>query len=271
MPRIDRQRFPRLIIQIPEAEFPNNLKIIMTGRSLLQGSAGKTAQLAREAKSGGLGQPVTPTYLTTIFKETDFKKTINNQKTAELKTPYDEVVNVVGYGHRDDPEDDMPINVTMFTTTQSGLPSIRGNSYNLDGVFAFRLILTKQPLDSAYITRYVQEATTAGQTTSIIANFAGILGQIMAAIINPALPTPKQVASKVMGPAAAGVQNAIASNADKVAKVKKTSAQIKTVANAIQNIISNPNAIATYMPIVIDLLIKWRKDDIAQLVYDFRG
>jgi hypothetical protein len=270
MPKVDRTRFPRLIIQVPEAEFPDKLKIILTGRPLLAGGQGNTAQLAADARSLS-GRPAQPSYFSTTFEEGEFRKTLNGLKIAELRMPYDEVVNAVGYGHRDDPEDDTPINVSLFTTTQSGLPSMKGNSYNLEGVWAYRLTLTKQPLNSAYVTQYIQEGTAVGQTASNVAAFAQILAQIMAAIVSPALPTPKQIATKVMGAAAAQVQNAIASNADKIAKVKKTADQVRTVANAIQNIIADPSSIATYMPVIIDLLIRWRKDDVAKVVYDFRG
>jgi hypothetical protein len=272
MPRVDRQRFPRLVIQVPEGAFPDNIKVIVTGRALLQGAAGKTAQLASEIKSGALGQPVTPTYFSTNYTESDFKRTINGKKTAELKTPYDEIVNVIGYAHREDPKDDRPVNVFLFTTTQSGYPSARGSTVYMEGVFAYQMTLTRQNLNAAYITRYIQEATIAGQVTAIAGNFAALLGQVMAIIVAPSLPTPKQVASKVMGPAAAPVQNAIATNADKVAKVKKTTAQLKQAANAIQNIISDPSSIAQYMPVVVGFLVKFiGQDKIAQIIYDFRS
>ena len=271
MPRVDRKRFPRLIIQVPESEFPDNIKIIVTGRTLLLGAQGKTAQLAQVAKSG-TGATAQPSYFTTNYTENDFKRTINEKKTAELKTPYDEIVNIVGYAHREDPKNETVVNVSLFTTTQSGYPSGKGSTANMEGVFAYRMTLTKQNMDAAYISRYVQEATPIGQTASLIANFTSLLGQVMAVILNPSLPTPKQIASKLLGPAAAGIQNAIASNADKVAKVKKTADQLKQAANAIQNVISDPKSIVQYMPVIIGFLIKFiGQEKIAEIVYDFRS
>jgi hypothetical protein len=272
MPIIDRKRFPKLIIQIPEEEYPDKLKIVVTGRPQLQGGAGKTAQLASEAKSGSLGQPVTPTYFTKTYTESDFKKTINGKKTAELKTPYDEIVNTIGYGHREDPEDETPINVSMFTTTQSSQPSARNTTYNLQGVFAYNFTMVKYNMDSQYITQYVKEATPVGQGASVASQFTQYIPQVIAAIVNPSLPTPKQIASKVLGPAAAPVQKIIAENAKTIATIKKEAEKAKRVVNAVKNIASDPSSVATYIPVLIGYLIKWiGQDKIAKVVYSFRG
>jgi len=272
MPLIDKQRFPKLIIQIPEEEYPNKLKIVITGRPKLQGGAGKTAQLASEAKSGALGQPITPTYFTKTYTESDFKRTINGKKTAELKTPYDEIIGTIGYGHREDPEDDTPVNVSMFTTTQSQQPSARGTTYNLQGVFAYNFVMVKYNMDAAYITQYVKEATPVGQGVAVAAQFTRYIPQVIAAIVNPSLPTPKQIASKVLGPAASSVQKIIAENAKTIATIKKEAEKAKRVVNAVKNIASDPSSIAQYVPVLIAYLIKWiGQDEIAKIIYSFRG
>jgi len=272
MPFVDRKRFPKLIIQIPIEEYPDKLKIIVTGREKLQGSKGNTAQLSSETKSGALGQPITPTYFTKTYTESDFKKTINGKKTAELKTPYDEIVKTIGYGHREDPEDDTPINVFIFTTTQSQQPSARGTTYNLEGVFAYNFVMVKYNMDSAYVSEYVEEGTPAGQGARTIAKFAQFIPQVIAAIVSPSIPTPKQVASKVLGPTAAPVQKTIAENAKTVSTVKKESEKAKRVVNAIKNIASDPTATAQYIPVVTEYLIKHiGQDKVAEVVYSFKG
>ena len=119
MPTVDKDRFPKFIIQIPEEEFPDKLKIVVTGRETFAGADAKKQQLAAEARSlavGAAGQPLTAPYFTKTYEEGDFKKTINGKKTAELKTPYDEISLIVGYAHREDPEDETPVNVNIFTT-----------------------------------------------------------------------------------------------------------------------------------------------------------
>lgn len=272
MSLIDRQRFPKLIIQIPEEEYPDKLKIVITGRPKLQGGAGKTAQLASEAKSGALGQPVTPTYFTKTYTESDFKKIINGKKIAELKTPYDEIIGTVGYGHREDSEDDRSINVSMFTTTQSQYPSAKKTTYNLDNVFAYNFVMVRYSMDAAYIAKYIQEATPVGQGAAVAAQFTQYLPQVIAAIVNPSLPTPKQIASKFLGPAAASVQKIIAENARTIATIKKEAEKVKQVVNAVKNIVSDPSSVAQYIPVLIGYLVKWiGQEKISEIVYSFRG
>lgn len=272
MPTVDRKRFPKLIIQIPEEEYPDKVKIVITGRPQLQGGAGKTAQLASEVKTGALGQPATPTYFTKTYTESDFKKTVNGKKVAELKTPYDDIRGVIGYGHREDPDDETPVNVSIFTTTQSQQPSSRRTTFNLEGVFAYNFVMVKYNMDSAYITQYIREATPVGQGAAVAAQFSQFIPQVISAILNPALPTPKQVASKVMGPAAAPVQSFIASNAKTIATIKKEATKVKQVVNAIKNIAADPSSIAQYIPVLIGYLIKWiGQDKISEVVFSFRG
>ncbi len=275
MPTVDKDRFPKFIIQIPEEEFPDKLKIVVTGRETFAGADAKKQQLAAEARSlavGAAGQPLTAPYFTKTYEEGDFKKTINGKKTAELKTPYDEISLIVGYAHREDPEDETPVNVNIFTTTQSSYPSARSTTYNLSGVFAYNFTMVKYNMDADYITQYIKEATPVGQAGQVAAQFGTLIPQVIAAIMNPSLPTPKQIASKVLGPAAAKVQNAIAKGAETVAKVKKTTDQIQEIINAIKELITNPETAVQYVPVIVGWLIKYvGQEKISEIVYSFRG
>jgi transglutaminase-like putative cysteine protease len=271
MAKVDLERFPDLIIQIPEEEFPDTVKIVMQGRKVPLGNDAQKAQLAANAKELS-GVPAEPNYLLTTWTESDFKKSINGKKTAEVKMPYDEVVNVVGYGHREDPEDDTPINVSMFVTTRSRRPAATSTTYNLDGVWAYNMTLRKHQIDSNYVVQYTREATTVAQVGAGVGALAGFIGQIMAFIVAPSLPTPKQIASKLLGPAAAPVQSAIASASQQIAKAKKTAAQVKTVVNAVLGIVGDPATIVDYLPAILNFILQYiPQEDLSQVFPEFRG
>lgn len=269
---VDRERFPLLIIQIPEEEFPDKVKIIITGRTNLIGSDGRIAQLAAIAKEGSLGIPIAPTYFSKIYDESDFKKVVNSKKVAKLNTPYDEIVEVKGYAHRENLEDDTKIHVSVYTTTQNRQPSSTTTTHNLQGVFAYNFVMNKYNMDASYITQYVLDAMPAGQIASVAVSLATLIPKVLSSIVNFSVPSPKQIATKLLGPAAAAAQLAIATWAQQLAELKPKVTKAQAAINAAINIVNDPSSITQYMPVLMGWLIKYTgQNKIAETVYSFKG
>lgn len=272
MPRVDIVTFPKLIIQIPTDEFPDAIKIVMQGRMVPKQADARTAQLASNAiKSSGL--PTESNIEYTTWTESNFSKTINGMKTAEVKAPYDEVYGVIGYAHRKDSKNDTAVNVSMFTSRSNNTPSSTGSTtYNLDSVWATRFTLTKQKIDAAYIVSYVDNTIPIKQAASIITQFAGFFGDMISKLMMPSLPTPKAIASKLLGPAAAPVQNALATVAEQYAKIKPTVDQVVATAQGIVAIVQDPKKLVQYLPAIMAFLMQFvPQDKLAEVIYEFNG
>ena len=270
MPTIDIITFPILIISIPSAQFPDKLKIVMTGRKNPIVS-NNTAQLAANAKVAS-GVPATSPSQTTTWTESVFTQTQGDNKIAKLTPPYNEVDSVVGYAHRDDDTNDTAINVTMYTTAANAQPSSLTTTFNMSSVWGYQFTMTKQTMDATYIVGFVGDTTPVGQTASLITQFSSFFSQIVAQIMSPSLPTAKQIASIFLGPAAAPVQQGIASVASQYAKIQPTVNQITTAASSIASIISDPANIIKYLPAIVAFLLQFiPQKDIAKIIYEFRG
>jgi hypothetical protein len=268
---VDIVNFPKLIIQIPQAQFPDNLKIVMRGRKTASGGDAHTLQLQSEARSSG-GLPANDPFTFTTWTESNFTVSRGTNKVAEVAAPYDEILSVVGYAHRNDSSNDTEVDVTMFTARPNSQPSATSTTYNLDSVWAFKMALTKQVIDSNYIVGFVDDTTTVGQGGSLITQFASFFGQIVAALINPTLPTPKAIASKFLGPAAAPVQQLLATTADQYAKVKPVVDEVVVAADAVAKIAQNPAVLVQYLPVLMGFLIQFiGQDKLAQIIYEFKG
>jgi hypothetical protein len=273
MPRIDIKTFPKLIIQIPQAEFPDGIKIAMQGRTVPQAGDARTLQLATNMSSTlGIALPTEQQYSTTIWTESSFKKTLDGNKIAELKAPYDEIFSVVAYAHFKDQKKDDPITISMFTTRQNNAPSGTGTTYNLEGVWATQFTLTKQVIEPNYIAKYAQDVIPINQTITLVTQFVGFFADIISKLLMPSLPTPKAIASKFLGPASAPIQMAIATIAEQYAKVKPTVDQVVTAAQAIAAIAANPAEIVTYIPAIITFLLQYvPQEKLAEIIYEFEG
>jgi hypothetical protein len=272
MARIDIVSFPKLIIQIPTDEFPDKIKIVMTGRVVPKEGNAKTADLVAKAKKLA-NLPALPTMSATTWTETSFKKEINGQKTAELKAPYDEVESVVAYAHRKDTKNEDPINVRMFTSRQNQAPSSsKESTVNLENVWATYITLSKQKIDSNYIVQYVSDTISLDQVASVITPFTTFFGDIISKLMVPSLPTPKAIASKLLGPAAAVVQSALATAAEQYAKIKPTVDQLVSAAQAVVSMVQNPEEIVTYLPLLMTFLLQFiPQETLAEVVYEYHG
>lgn len=271
MPLVDIVNFPKLILMIPQSQFPDNVKIVMKGRVVPRGADGKTLQLAADAKSQ-LGIPQESPYSFTTWTESTFSQSNNGYKVAEVSAPYDEIISVVAYAHRKDFADNTPIDITIFTTRSNNQPSATNTTFNLDKVWAVKFSMTKQTTDASYVVQFVEDTIPIAQAASIIAQFASFFGQIIAKLMAPSLPSPKAIASKLLGPASAPIQSALATIAEQYAKVKPTVDQITAAATAITAIAQDPKQIVNYLPAIMTFLIQFvGQDKIAEIIYDFKG
>lgn len=280
MPRIDLDRFPLLIIEIPVDQFPEDgdLRITMRGRKINTEDtlANRSNQLAVELLPGNVEKL---TGLTT-WTNSDFVATSPDGKkktTKNLKMPYNEVIDVMAYARRDDPEDDTPITVNMYTTTSGGLKSARGTTTSLEGVWAFQMTLTKQDITPAYATEFFIEGTAPGQITSQLGAVVNEAVQIVAGVLSPSLPSPKALAAKFLGPAAASIQSAIATITDTIAKYKPIVDVTLQVANAVSNIArsiasGDLDELSQYLPVIWSFAFEIiPQENLSKIIYDFRN
>lgn len=271
MPRADLERFPLLIIEIPVDEFPENgdLKIKMTGRKIKEVS--RTQQLAVEAVPGRFEfLTKTVTWTASDFKGTspDGKKKV----TKNIKMPFNEIQDVSGWARRDDPDDDTPITVNMYTTTSSGLKSARGTVTNLEGVWAFRFVMTKQDITPTYAQEYLTEGTAAGEAAETLASVTANATQLITALVNPSPPTAKSIAAKLLGSKANSVQSSIASATYQAAKYRPIITTALSVGAALNQVIQNPETISQYLPVILAFLFEViPQEELAKAIYNFRG
>jgi hypothetical protein len=271
MPVIDIQTFPILIISIPTAQFPDKLKIVMTGRKTPTAQDANVAQLSANAKVAA-GVPAASPSQTTTWTESVFTQTQGTNKIAKLTPPYNEIDRVIGYAHRNDDTNNTPVNVLMYTTAANAQPSATSTTFNMSSVWGYQFTMTKQTMDATYIVGFVGDTTPVGQTASLVIQFGSFFSQIVAQIMNPSPPTPKQIASVLLGPAAAPVQQGIASVATQYAKIQPTVNQITVAASAIATIASNPASIINFLPAIISFILQFiPQKDIAQIIYEFKG
>lgn len=271
MPRADLERFPLLIIEIPIEEFPEDgdLKIKMTGRKIQE--VNRTEQLAVEAIPGRF-EFLTKTV---TWTQSDFKGTSPDGKkkvTKNIKMPFNDIRAVSGWARRDDPDDDTQITVNMYTTTSSGLKSARGTVTDLEGVWAFRFVMTKQDVTPAYAQEYLTQGTAAGEAAQTLASVTANATQLVTALVNPSPPTAKSIAAKLLGSKSNSVQSSIASAAYQNAKYRPIIATALAVGAALNQIIQNPETISQYLPVVLAFLFEViPQEDLAKVIYDFRG
>lgn len=271
MPRADLERFPLLIIEIPIEEFPEdgNIKITLTGRKVKEVS--KTAALAVEAVPGRFEfQSSTVTWTQDDFKGTspDGKKKV----TKNIKMPFNIIQGVAGWARRDDPDDDTPINVNMYTTTSSGLKSARGNVRRLEGVWAFRFVMTKQDITPAYAKEYLTQGSSAGQAIKTLQQTAANATTLVTSLINPTPPTAKSIAAKLLGSSSSDKQSGLAKAAHQAAKYRPIIVKAIAVASALNQIIRNPEQLLQYLPVILAFLFEViPQEQLAKIIYDFKG
>jgi hypothetical protein len=132
--------------------------------------------------------------------------------------------------------------------------------------------MNKQELTVDYCTSFFVNGTPVGQIGQAVANFASQAATIVAQGLLPALPTPKAIAAKLLGPAAPAVQTFIATVGYQLAKYKPTVEVIVGIAQAITSIIRDPSSAQQYLPLVFSFLLEFlTKEILADTIYDFQG
>lgn len=270
MPRVDKQRFPKLIVEIPVEQFPTELKIMMRGTNMV---LSKTAELVASSTPVVHNFSDSPAGEPFFISDKDFKDTSpdGKKKIAKLKTPFNVIYSTSGWAKRENPEDTTKIEIFMYTTTENGIKSTNGQS-GLEGVWAYRMTLQKQALTPAYCVDYIVNGTEIGQIGSTVGQLVSQGAGAVSEIMNPKLPTPQAIASKLLGPAAAGIQGVIAQNAQILAQVKPKIDLALSIATAIQNIIKDPKSAIQYLPIIFNFLFEFiPKEELEKVIFAFKG
>lgn len=291
MPRIDTDRFPTMIIEVPVEQFPDEIKIFIVGRNIVKE---KAVQLTFEAYQNLTNTP--PLEDTRIYTENDFKKTSpdGSKKIAKVKTPFNSITSVRGWASRNDFDDTTPINVNVYTTTQSGRRSSRKNTTanngnergplqtaELNGVFSVAFTMQKQPLTATYCIDYIINGSVVAEAATtlnpLIQQFIAGFGLVLA----PQPPSLKAIGSKFLGPAAAQIQSLIAVGVQQFATIKPIADQVTAITLAVTNFTQaiasgNPTVVTAaafqYLPILFNFLFELvPKEDVAKAIPDFTG
>lgn len=283
MARVDKERFPKLIAQIPEEQFPDKLNIVITGNNYT--TPNKTSQLALQTGDQALGSPFAQggglPDSQKIIKEGDFGGSQKiggvNYLVAELETPFGNIKSVRGWASREDFENETPVEVRMFTATPNRTASAPGqnSSVGLEGVWVYEFTMRKQSLNPEYIADYLLNGTGAGNAAQSASQIVPLVTQGAKAFAEgqlPAPPTPKAIASKLLAAGAAPVQQALALVGQQYAAIKPKVDQATAVAQAIKGIVEDPQTIITYIPLIMGFIFELiPKEEIAKVIYDFEG
>lgn len=233
MPKIDTTRFQYLIAEIPESQFPDKINIFIKGMNVPEKKekGAKVAQSVVEVTPGLSAADPEKLYELKIINESNFSTTVAGKKIAKLDIPFNLIKSISAWAQRSDIEDSTPVNVTMYVTTQN-------NQASTDGIWTSRFTLSQQPLTPTYLIDFLANGTPIGQIGQMIGTLVGQAASVLADLLMPTLPSPKALASKFLGPAAAPVQQALALLAQQYAKVKPYIDLAVQIAEAVVEIIT---------------------------------
>jgi hypothetical protein len=233
LPKIDTTRFQYLIAEIPESQFPDKINIFIKGMNVPEKKekGAKVAQSVVEVTPGLSAADPEKLYELKIINESNFSTTVAGKKIAKLDIPFNLIKSISAWAQRSDIEDSTPVNVTMYVTTQN-------NQASTDGIWTSRFTLSQQPLTPTYLIDFLANGTPIGQIGQMIGTLVGQAASVLADLLMPTLPSPKALASKFLGPAAAPVQQALALLAQQYAKVKPYIDLAVQIAEAVVEIIT---------------------------------
>lgn len=280
MARVDKEKFPKLVIQIPQAEFPDKITIVIFGNNypVLSPRERVGVSIAAETLNVAGGERLPDT--SKIITEKDFtsKSKIKNidYKVAKIDTPFSEISEIRCWASRSDNNNDTPINVEMFTTTQNNERSI-GSYANIGfgGVFAYSTTLRKNHITVDYAVDYFLNGTQAGNIAKILMEVTPLVKTTIdnwKSKMAPTPPTPKSLASKLLGPKAAQLQTAIAQASQQNAEFLQIAEQAIGIAMLINRARTDPKARAEVLKLLLIILINnIPQEEAAKVVYNFRG
>lgn len=278
---INIERFRRLIVRIPEEQFPDRLRFVIKGYKLTettQQNVEDTDPRIQQLVADAANNPAEKIYQLQWIEESDFKYTSKikdvNYKVYNEKFPLNEITQVHGWSDRDDVEDDTAIDVVMYAATESGqLSSNSPTTINMDDVWAFNFQMTRQTMTPTTIINYLLHGTKSGSVVSQIGNFFSYFFETVASLPGTIKAAPKAIISKFLGPDSPEVQAAIATIATESAKYKPVTDKILLVSTIIKEFIEDPEeALKTYGALLFSfLLAEVGPAMLGDLVYDFFG
>lgn len=242
--QIDKEQFPKTMIKIPKEEFPDKLTIVFKGNDLTKPDYGRKAELVASSADQALGSPISGAASGAseavqmfefigleAFGEEESIKGVN-YKIARIDTPFSNLTSVRAFASRDNWENTTPINIEMTATPESRT-NIEGSIWNR------RITLRKHPeLSIDYSIDYIMNGTAlaiGGQLASLVGPFMTSITTVLSGEMLPTVPTAKQLASKLMGPASAYVQQGLAIINTQYAKVKPYIDGFNFVVDMVEN------------------------------------
>jgi hypothetical protein len=271
MARIDKKKFPEIVVRIDDK--PDDIEIIIEGYDVAYGS--ETDELIAQAVGvDAFLKNATTKY---VIDKSNFRTITSQGQTKYIKkipTPLSEILRVYGYAKREDIKNVKSINIELFTITAN-----QGRSTNLkdsvaegfvEGIWANSFSMTKQKINATYVQQFILEvlgATGVGQfITQVVAKGTAIY----MAILNPPIPDPKAIASKLMGPVAFQIQNLIAIAAEQYIKFKPIIDQILLAVDIMKQLQTDPGgALKRILVLLVEIIPEETWKELG--VWFFRG
>lgn len=286
--KVNTEKFRRLIVRIPEDQFPDRLRILIKGYEITdqqQKDLDKIDPRVQQLVADVANNPQEKLYQLKWIEEKDFTSSskVNgiNYKVYNSKFPLSEITQVHGWADRDDTKNTTQVDVTMYASTESGQPSSTSNTtINMEDVWAYNFTMIRQTMTPTTIINYLLHGTKTGSVISAITDIFTYYFQTVANLPGQIQALPKAIISKFLGPDSAEVQSAIAQVATEAAKYQPVIDQILAVTAIIKEIVDETEgftkpptkAIQKYGLLLFSyLLAEVGPDALGSLVYDFFG
>jgi hypothetical protein len=260
MARIDKEVFPFVIIKIPEEQFPDAITIVFEGFDT-GGQLSKNKQLAVDsirytAEAAGVTRPFegtdpsrvgkvsigseginTQLRVPKFYRQSAFKDNIKiggeNFKIAKIDTPFTDIDTVNAWAHRDNWEDDTQIDIEMFASSDLKAPGVSGRSWT-------KIMTLKKykslPID--YSIEYLLNGNIygkAGKLAQAVIPLVQSMIMFLTEDLQPNIPTAKQIAMKLLGPASPYIQQKMAWVEDMLSQTNRVLDQIRRMGNMLED------------------------------------
>jgi hypothetical protein len=256
MAKIDKKKFPEMVVSIDDK--PDDIEIILEGYDVTYDT--ETDQLVAETVGvDSFLKNATVKYVVDIggFKEV----TSQGQKrwVKKINTPLTDILRVYGYAKREDIANKKSINIEVYTITANQTRSTESTNSLADGyvegIWSNSFSMTRQKINATYVTKFIMEVLGASGIGQFITQVVAKGTAIYMMILNQPVPDPKAIASKLMGPVAAQVQNLIAMAAEQYVKFKPTIDQVLLVVDVLKQLQTDPGgALKRILVLLIELI-----------------
>jgi hypothetical protein len=256
MPRIDKKKFPNMVI-LMENE-PDDMKIFIKGTSTPEIQEAPQVKKAT-LQTMGVDDFNEANMSTKIVTLSDFKEDHpDGRKRAVIKTPHTDIKRVYGYAKRENVEDETPINIEMFVT---------GKQKNPSGIWTYRFSMVRQQTTPSYVaTQAVENNAVIQMASSVLGTFASA----QTAALSVIQQDPKAIAAKFLaGPASVAVKGIIAFATEQYVKYKPLVQTVLSVSGLIQQAAGDPLGAA--VSLFGYVLTGLKDEDLKDIVWFFRG